>query len=274
MLWSIHVARRQALALFFVTALSFAASAQSSARLDVPYVPTPPSVVKRMLELAQVGEDDFVLDLGSGDGRIAIAAARDFGARALGVDLDPQRIKEANENAAKAGVTDRVAFRQQNLFETSIKDAKVITMYLLSGVNLQLRPRLLEELRPGTRLVSHAFSMGEWQPDVQERVDGRDVFLWIVPAKAAGQWTVRDGSRNFTMQVEQSFQELKGSATIDGRSVPVVNAKLNGDQIAFTVDIAGKPETFQGKVTGDRMEATGGPVATKREWSATREKKG
>jgi precorrin-6B methylase 2 len=274
MLWSIYVARRQALALVFVTALSFAVCAQPSARLDVPYVPTPPSVVKRMLELAQVSKDDFVLDLGSGDGRIAIAAAKDFGARALGVDLDPQRIKEANENAAKAGVTDRVAFRQQNLFETSIKDANVITMYLLSGVNLQLRPRLLEELRPGTRLVSHAFSMGEWQPDVQERVDGRDVFLWIVPAKAAGQWTVRDGSRNFTMQVEQSFQELKGSATIDGRSVSVMNAKLNGDQIAFTLEIGGKPETFQGKVAGDKMDAAAGPVATKRDWSATRDKKG
>jgi precorrin-6B methylase 2 len=267
-MWNWPVAR--ALAFVFVVGLTHATSAQTSARLDVPYVPTPPSVVKRMLELAQVGKNDFVIDLGSGDGRIAIAAAKDFGARALGVDLDPQRISEANENAAKAGITDRVSFRQQNLFETVIKDANVITMYLLSSVNLQLRPRLLEELRPGTRLVSHAFSMGDWHADTYEQVDGREVFLWIVPAKVEGRWTVRDGARTFTMQIEQKYQELKGNATIDGRSVPLVNAKLNGDQIVFTLEIGGKPETFQGKVDSDRLDATGGPVATKRDWSATR----
>jgi precorrin-6B methylase 2 len=258
------------IALAFVIAAASAAYAQTFGRLDVPYVPTPPSVVKRMLELAKVGKDDFVIDLGSGDGRIAIAAAKDFGARALGVDLDPQRISEARENAAKAGVTDRVSFRQQNLFETVIKDATVVTMYLLSDVNMKLRPRLLEELRPGTRVVSHAFTMGAWQPDVHESVDGRDVFFWVVPARADGQWTVRDGSRSFTMQVEQTFQELKGNAAIDGRPVPLVNARMNGDQIVFTLEIGGRPETFQGKVTGDRMDATGGPVATRHGWTATR----
>jgi precorrin-6B methylase 2 len=273
MSWNIRAASLRALVpVFFVVATISSALAQNEyGRLDVPYVPTPPTVVKRMLELAQVGKNDFVIDLGSGDGRIAIAAAKDFGARAaLGVDLDPQRISEANENAAKAGVTDRVTFRQQNLFETAIKDANVITMYLLTSVNAQLRPRLLDELRPGTRIVSHAFGMGEWQADVHERVDNRDVFLWIIPAKIAGQWTIRDGTQNFTMQVEQVFQELKGSATIDGRSVPLRNGKMNGEQVAFTLEINGKAETFQGKVIGDKMEATGGPVATKRDWSATR----
>jgi hypothetical protein len=223
-----------------------------------------------MLELAKVGKDDFVIDLGSGDGRIAIAAAKDFGARSLGVDLDPQRIVEANENASKANVTDRVTFRQQNLFDTEIKDANAITMYLLSSVNLQLRPRLLDELRPGTRLVSHAFSMAAWQPDVHEKVDNRDVFLWIVPARAAGQWRVKDGSRTFTMQFFQNFQELQGAALIDGRSVPLVNGKLNGENIAFSLELDGKPQIFQGKVSGDRMEATDGPLAPKRNWSAGR----
>jgi protein-L-isoaspartate O-methyltransferase len=269
MSWNLQAAGRM-IALAFVIAAASAAYAQTFGRLDVPYVPTPPSVVKRMLELAKVGKDDFVIDLGSGDGRIAIAAAKDFGARALGVDLDPQRISEARENAAKAGVTDRVSFRQQNLFETVIKDATVVTMYLLSDVNMKLRPRLLEELRPGTRVVSHAFTMGAWQPDVHESVDGRDVFFWVVPARADGQWTVRDGSRSFTMQVEQTFQELKGNAAIDGRPVPLVNARMNGDQIVFTLEIGGRPETFQGKVTGDRMDATGGPVATRHGWTATR----
>jgi precorrin-6B methylase 2 len=248
-------------------ALSPALNAQG---LDVPYVPTPESVVKRMLQLGQVGKNDFVMDLGSGDGRIAIAAARDFGARALGVDIDPERIREANENAKKAGVTDRVTFRQQNLFETSIKDANVITMYLLTNVNLKLRPRMLEELRPGTRLVSHAFSMGEWKPDVHERVENRDVYLWVVPAKVDGRWTVQDGAQSFTVEIEQEFQELKGRATVGGKTVPLVNAKMNGEHIVFTVEIGGKPETFEGKATGDRMEAISGPLATKRAWSATR----
>jgi hypothetical protein len=258
-------------ALALTAILVCAANAQhEQGRLDVPYVPTPPQVVKRMLELAKVGKDDFVIDLGSGDGRIAIAAAKDFGARSLGVDLDPQRISEANENASKAGVTDRVTFRQQNLFDTEIKDANAITMYLLSSVNLQLRPRLLDELRPGTRLVSHAFGMAAWQPDAHEKVDNRDVFLWIVPAKAAGQWRVKDGSRTYTMQFFQNFQDLQGAALIDGRSVPLVNGKLNGENIAFSLEFDGKPQIFQGKVSGDRIEATDGALGPKRDWSAGR----
>lgn len=264
-------ASRFVLTSFFALALTCAAYAQhEQGRLDVPYVPTPPQVVKRMLELAKVGKDDYVIDLGSGDGRIAIAAAKDFGARSLGVDLDPQRISEANENASKAGITDRVTFRQQNLFDTQIKDANAITMYLLSSVNLLLRPRLLDELRPGTRLVSHAFGMAAWQPDVHEKVDNRDVFLWIVPAKAAGQWRVKDGQRTFTMQFFQNFQEIYGNALVDGRSVPLTNAKLSGEDIAFTLEFDGKPQVFQGKVTGDNMQAAEGPLAPKRDWSAAR----
>lgn len=261
---------RRMLAPALVLAFTVAAQAQQSVQRDVPYVPTPEAVVERMLELAGVKKGEYVIDLGSGDGRIAIAAARDFGARALGVDIDPQRIKEANENAAKAGVTDRVTFRQENLFETPIKDADVITMYLLTSVNLKLRPRLLAELRPGTRLVSHAFTMGDWEPDVHEEVENRDVYLWIVPADASGRWTVTEGGSSFTLDIDQNFQRLNGSATIGGRKVPITNAKLNGTEIVFTVEIDGKPATFQGKIDGGRIQGMAGPVATSSNWSATR----
>jgi SAM-dependent methyltransferase len=248
-------------------------SARDPVRLDVPYVPTPETVVQRMLDLGKVGRNDYVIDLGSGDGRIAIAAAK-RGARALGVDIDPRRIEEANANAAKQGVKDRVTFRQQNLFETEIKDANVITMYLLTSVNLQLRPRLLAELRPGTRVVSHAFEMGEWEPDAHEKVDNRDVYLWVVPANVAGHWILKDGEQVLALDIEQQFQKLKGGAMVNGRDVPIVNGRLNGDEIVFTLDVAGKPETYQGRVNGDQMQAISGPVATKRGWSAARASKG
>lgn len=151
--------------------------------LDVPYVPTPQEVVEGMLKLAGVKKGDFVIDLGCGDGRIVVTAAKQFGARAVGYDLDPERIKEANENASKAGVTDQVKFVEKNLFEADIKDASVVTLYLLPGVNEKLKPRLLAELKPGTRVVSHSFEMGEWKPVKQLEVSGRRLHLWIIPER-------------------------------------------------------------------------------------------
>jgi SAM-dependent methyltransferase len=152
-------------------------------RRDVPYVPTPEPVVAEMLKLAAVTKEDVVYDLGCGDGRIVITAAQKYGARGVGVDIDPQRIKESNENAQKAGVTDRVKFLQQDLFTVDLKDATVVTLYLLPEVNLRLRPRLLAELRPGTRVVSHAFDMGDWKPEKTVKVDGRTVYFWTIPAR-------------------------------------------------------------------------------------------
>jgi SAM-dependent methyltransferase len=227
-----------------------------------------------MLELADVKKGEYMMDLGSGDGRIAIMAAKDYGAKAVGIDIDPQRIKEANENAKKEGVADRVEFIQANLFEYPIKDANVITMYLLTSVNAKLRPRLLDELRPGTRLVSHAFDMGDWEAEVHDQSTGRSVYLWIVPAKVEGQWAVKDGERSFTLDIKQQFQMLSGNATIGGKSVPLANAKMRGSEIVFTVNVDGKPQTFHGKVSGDRMEATAGPTTTQKNWSATRAAKG
>ncbi|HEU4509025.1 MAG TPA: class I SAM-dependent methyltransferase [Pyrinomonadaceae bacterium] len=162
------------------------ASPEKPVKRDVPYVPTPQNVVDAMLTLANVGKDDVVYDLGCGDGRLVITAVKKFGAsRGFGVDIDPQRIAESNENAKAAGVTDRVTFAVQDLFQTDFKDATVVTLYLLPEVNLRLRPKLLSDLRPGTRVVSHSFDMGDWKPDKTITVQGggQRLYLWTIPAK-------------------------------------------------------------------------------------------
>ncbi|AVH73716.1 class I SAM-dependent methyltransferase [Nostoc sp. 'Lobaria pulmonaria (5183) cyanobiont'] len=148
---------------------------------DVPYVPTPQPVVDAMLQVAKVGKNDVLYDLGSGDGRIVNTAAQKFGTRGVGIDIDPERIKEANANAQKAGVTDRVKFVQQDLFNTDFSKATVVTVYLLPEINAKLRPKLLKELKPGTRIVSHAFDMGDWKPQQTLNVEGKTIYYWVVP---------------------------------------------------------------------------------------------
>jgi 16S rRNA G966 N2-methylase RsmD len=151
---------------------------------DVIFVPTPQNVVEAMLKMANVRQGDIVYDLGSGDGRIPITAVQKFGAtRATGIDIDPQRIKEANENAQNAKVTDKVRFLNQDLFTSNFSDATVITLYLLPSLNEKLRPKLLAELKPGTRIVSHAFTMGDWTPEKTETIDGRTIYFWTIPSK-------------------------------------------------------------------------------------------
>lgn len=150
---------------------------------DVHYVPTRQAVVDAMLDLAKVKKGDVVYDLGCGDGRIVVTAAKEYGATGVGIDIDPQRIKEANENAKKSGVTDKVKFVEANLFESDVSEASVVTLYLLNSLNMKLRPILLEQLKPGTRIVSHAFNMGDWEPDQTIQVDGSTVHLWTVPEK-------------------------------------------------------------------------------------------
>ncbi len=160
------------------------ASSQEKKKLDVPYVPTPQTVVDEMLNLGAVTKGDVVYDLGCGDGRIVITAAKKFGARGVGVDIDPDRIKEANANAKLAGVSDRVKFVEQDLFQTDFKEATVVMLYLLPDINLKLRPKLQAELKPGSRIVSHAFDMGDWKPDKTVSVDElRTIYLWTIPAK-------------------------------------------------------------------------------------------
>jgi SAM-dependent methyltransferase len=155
---------------------------QTERRPDVIFVPTRELVIEAMLKAAKVGPNDVVYDLGCGDGRIVVAAAK-LGASAVGIDIDPVRIKEANENAAKAGVTGKVQFRQEDLFQADIREATVVTLYLLPSLNVKLRPRLMEQLRPGTRIVSHDFDMGDWAPEQTIAVDGKTVYLWTIPKK-------------------------------------------------------------------------------------------
>jgi ubiquinone/menaquinone biosynthesis C-methylase UbiE len=168
--------------------LSFAQAQKAAKALrtpDVVFVPTPNDVVNKMLEMAQVTAKDIVYDLGSGDGRIPITAAQKYGARGVGVDINPERIREANENLKKSGVADKVKFIEGDLFETNISEATVVTLYLLNSLNAKLRPKLMKELKPGTRVVSHAFNMGDWKPERTETVDYSTVYLWRIPGKPA-----------------------------------------------------------------------------------------
>jgi len=171
-----------------VLAVAPMAAQQGDVHRDVPYVPTPPDVVEAMLNLGGVKKGDIMYDLGCGDGRIVIMAAQKFGATGTGVDIDPERIKEAEENAKKAGVTDRVHFRVMNLFDADFHDATVVTLYLLPEVNLKLRPKLLKELKVGTRIVSHQFDMGEWKPDKKIEMDWRTVYFWTVTEQAKAEF--------------------------------------------------------------------------------------
>ena len=236
------------------------ASHAFAAEPSVPYVPTPQVVVDRMLQMAKITPQDYVIDLGSGDGRIVITAVKKYGARGFGVDLNPVRIKESTENAAKAGVSDRVSFYQRNLFETDFTQATVITMYLLPNLNLKLRPKILN-LKPGTRIVSHAFTMDDWSADQTESFDGRTAYMWIVPAKAEGTWQLAQGQ----LTLAQNFQMVLGTFASGGNTVMITNGRLRGDQLTFS---AGGSE-YTGRVNGNSVEGTvkGASSGT---WSATR----
>ena len=164
-----------------VFSVFFAEASLAQQQPDVIFVPTPQEVVERMLQVAKVGPGDVLYDLGSGDGRIAITAAKKYGIRAIGIDIDPERIAEANENAKQAGVAKLVRFRQEDLFKADFRDATVVTLYLLPELNEKLRPRLWAELRPGTRIVSHQFDMGTWRPERKIELNGRTIYLWTVP---------------------------------------------------------------------------------------------
>ena len=228
---------------------------------EVPYVPTPQVVVDEMLRAAAVGPRDFVIDLGSGDGRIPITAAKKFGARGLGVDLDPELHAQSEEAARLAGVEDRVSFLNQDLFKTDISQATVITMYLLPAVNRRLRPRLLD-LKPGTRIVAHDFDLEDWQPDEKATIR-KNVFLWIVPAKVGGRWQARialpGGERRFEFDFKQRFQEFDGLARIDGNMAQLWQPVLRGDRIRFVMVDGDDRENeaslyFDGRVSGGVME--------------------
>ncbi len=239
---------------------------------DVVYVPTPQIVVDEMLRMARVGPKDFVIDLGSGDGRMVITAAKKFGARGLGVDLDTVLLKVSNEAAQREGVADRARFIEQNLFETDLSQATVITSYLLPEMNEKLRPKILS-MKPGTRVVAHDYHMGEWHPDdnktlaVPEKKVGNPgtsyIYFWTVPAKIAGRWQaqVKGGApANWDLEFQQRFQMFEGTAAAAGQKIKLRVPKLEGDQISFVVST--KPNdnstrhNFKGTVKGDVIEGT------------------
>jgi precorrin-6B methylase 2 len=207
-----------------------------------PFITTPDEVVVRMLALAGTGSSDYVVDLGSGDGRIVIAAARLHGARGLGVDLNSTLVRTSRENADRAGVASLVQFEVLDVLETDLSRASVVTFYLLPSLIDRLQSKLLEELRPGARIVSHAFPMKGWRPDRSERMrlsrshpgqgDESAIFLWIVPARARGEWSGADWS----LRVQQNFQDIEIDAVAGGRPMPVTRALLEGDAISFSGD--------------------------------------
>ena len=231
---------------------------------DVIWVPTPQALVEKMLDMAKVTAQDYVIDLGSGDGRTVITAAK-RGARALGIEYNPDMVALSKRNAAKEGIGDKAAFTEADLFESDVSQATVITMFLLPSINLKLRPKILD-LKPGTRIVSNSFDMGEWKADQTSEVnDGCGGYctalLWIVPAKVEGTWKLAQGE----LALKQSFQTVTGALKSGNVSTPITNGRLNGDRISFT---AGGTE-YAGRVGGGAMEGTvKGAVNGK--WSATR----
>jgi hypothetical protein len=252
----------------------------------VLFIPTPPEVGVEMLKLAGVTSNDLVYDLGAGDGRLVIAAAQLFGARAVGVELDEKLVQDSREAAAKAGVADRVTFVWGDLFQVDLRPATVVTLYLTGDMNLKLRPRLLAQLRPGTPVVSHAFDMGEWVPDRSVRVfspeGARRLNLWIIPAPVQGTWSIDvtfpDSELKATAGLEQNFQRLSGVLRTATGLVPIVETSLRGDVIAFSATINTKPGPrtirFRGLVTGDTAtgtaEVTGGLAIDPGRWTARR----
>lgn len=235
---------------------------------DVVWVPTPQALVEKMLDMAQVTPKDYVIDLGSGDGRTVIAAAK-RGARALGIEYNPDMVGLSRRNAAKAGVSDKARFVRGDLFESDFSRATVITMFLLPEINLRLRPKILE-LKPGTRIVSNSFTMGEWTADETATVTDDcssycTALLWIVPAKAEGTWQLSQGE----LTLKQDFQMISGTLRSGSKTMPITNGRLRGEQISFSADGA----RYSGRVSGDTMAGTVQSGRSNSKWSATRIRK-
>ncbi|MGH7828042.1 MAG: class I SAM-dependent methyltransferase [Candidatus Binatia bacterium] len=232
---------------------------------DVIWVPTPQALVDKMLDLAKVTPQDYVIDLGSGDGRTVITAAK-RGARALGIEYNPEMVELSKRNAAKEGVGDRGSFVKSDLFESDFSQATVITMFLLPEINLKLRPKILD-LKPGTRIVSNSFTMGEWKADEEATVKNGcasycTALLWIVPAKVEGAWKVPQGE----LTLKQKFQMLSGTLKSGNVAAPITNGRLNGDQISFTAGGA----QYTGRVSGNTIEGTVRSAGIDKNWTASR----
>ena len=247
-----------------------------------PYVPSPQSVVADMLQVAQVGPDDFIIDLGSGDGRVVLTAAKIFGARGFGVEIKDELVRKANEAAKAQGLADRVHFLKQDLFKTDISRATVLTMYLLPDTVNLLRDKLLHELKPGTRIISHDYPLTGWLPekylqmDLAEKVSISGVtttliYLYIVPAKVEGRWSAQMPAaiarRSASLELRQQLTRVSGTAHLDGRETLLDEVKLRGDRISFR--LLGRKEEFSGRVSGRTIEGSVETEGVKAPWSAT-----
>jgi SAM-dependent methyltransferase len=238
---------------------------------DVIWVPSPDDIVDRMLTMAQVTSNDLVIDLGSGDGKIAIAAAKKFGARAMGIEYNPDMVKLSQANAQAAGVAGKATFRNADIFATDFSQATVITMYLLPGLNMKLRPQLLA-MRPGTRISSHSFSMEDWEADEISSVDGRRAYHWIVPANVQGTWALDAAGLKTDMALEQTFQRIHGTVLLGPIHAGLREPKLRGSVISFAyVDAAEVRREFVGRAIGGKMEGSyRDEKGAEGKWSATK----
>ncbi len=237
------------------------------AQTRVPYVhfdPTPWDVVEAMLNKAGVTQDDVVYDLGCGDGRFVIMAAKKFGARGVGIDIDPMRIKESKENAQMANVSDRTVFIEGDRFKADIREATVVTLYLLNDLNYQLRPKLFRELKPGTRIVSYTFDMTDWEPDDMVQIRDRFFYYWVIPADVKGIWRFSIPSFGVGLQdqliLNQKYQEISGKISVQGREFPIRGQRLKGDQVSFGIRYNDEGQNvamrFNGRVAGDTLEGS------------------
>jgi SAM-dependent methyltransferase len=241
---------------------------------DAPYVPTDQAVVLEMLDLAEIVPGDVVYDLGCGDGRIVIAAAKKFGVHAVGIDLNPNLIHYSRENAARAGVAYRVQFLEQNFFDTDIRKATVVTLFLSDAANLKLRPKLLKELQPGSRVVSNEFDMGDWVPDRRRRLWNNEIHAWVVPTNVSGAWEWNIGSERYLLNLNQRFQKIKGMVAVGLDTFPIGQAKLVGRSLQFTIEQKVNDRKvriqFEGKANGHSIHGTIKRQALMVDWHARR----
>jgi hypothetical protein len=269
---------------FVLVAFCAAVSATEIPRTGGPYVPTPQAVVDAMLELAQVGPGDFVVDLGSGDGRIVLTAAQRYKARGLGVDIDPELVKQSNATARERGLQERVSFREQDVLQARIDDATVVTLYLLPGMMQQLQAKFTKELRPGTRIVSHDFPFGEWKPDREVSIDIPEkygtpgqwkstLFYWIVPAQVRGTWQLNAPGllqQASLLRLDQQYQVLRGDLADNGKVSPLASGKLDARRITFRLALPDGVREFSGVVEGDRMSGEVAQGGRSIPWTAVR----
>ena len=270
------------LALGLLLPLAAAAEDLQPSKNAGPYVPSPQSVVADMLKVADITNKDFIIDLGSGDGRIVLTAAKIFGAQGFGVEIKNDLVKKANESAKREGVADRVKFVKQDLFKTDISQATVLTMYLLPDTVNLLKDKLLTELKPGTRIISHDYPLTGWIPEKYVQMDLEDkvqisgvtttlIYMYVVPAKVAGVWTAKMPpalkAQSATLELKQQLTRVNGSARLDGREVPLEDVKLSGTHLTFKM--TGRRGEFSGQIKGNSIEGVFDTGSQKTPWSAT-----